>query len=60
MKYHSMGIQQSNRKSNMNNILDDHQYEVYSTNIFNIHRSQSTFYCSHVNKSKINENINLN
>ena len=45
---------------NMYNILYYHQYEVYSKNIFNIHRSQSTFYCSYVNKSKINENINLN
>ena len=44
----------------MYNILYYHQYEVYLKNIFNIHRSQSTFYCSYVNKSKINENINLN
>ena len=60
MKYNSMGIQKSNYKSNMYNILYYHQYEVYSKNVFNIHRSQSTFYSSYVNKSKINENINLN
>ena len=55
-----MGIQQSNYKSNMYNILYYHQYEVYLKNAFNIHRSQSSFYCSYVNKSKINENINSN
>ena len=52
-----MVIQLSNYKSNMYNILYYHQYEVYLKNVFNIHHSQSTFYCSYVKKSKVNENI---
>ena len=60
MKYQSIGIQSLNYKSNMFNIFYYHQYEVWLKNVFNIYRLQSIFYCSYVNKSKINENINLN